>query len=301
VTTLFGIAAVQLQVAPWDPDKTIERMEQRVRYVRQTFPWVSLVCFHELCPVATAPIEPRPATYTIETVAQAIPGPLTEQLADLARRHQVWLQPGSIYERDGEAIYNTALVFSPQGELTARYRKLFPWRPYEQQTAGREFCVFDIPDVGRLGLCTCYDGWFPEVIRTLMWMGAEVIIHPTLTSTVDRAAELVIEQAHALFNQCYMVNTNAAPPVGCGKSIIVDPNGRVLQQASSQDEILTEMLDLDLVRQVRELGTVGLNQPLKQLRDTELDFPIYSQGIRQSTLLQNLGPLRLPTFDRSRE
>jgi hypothetical protein len=54
------------------------------------------------------------------------------------------------------------------------------------------------------------------------------------------------------------------------------------------------MIDVDLVRQVRELGTLGLNQHLKQLRDFEGKFPIYTQGIRQGTLFQNLGPLRLP-------
>jgi hypothetical protein len=53
------------------------------------------------------------------------------------------------------------------------------------------------------------------------------------------------------------------------------------------------MLDLDLVRQTRELGSVGLNQHLKQLRDFEGDFPIYSQGIRQGRLFRSLGPLEL--------
>ncbi|RLC77627.1 MAG: carbon-nitrogen hydrolase family protein [Chloroflexi bacterium] len=304
MANLFGVAIVQMQVVPWDAEKTMERMEQRLSYIRRAFPWVNLVCFPELCPTGTAPLDPLPPGCAWDATAEAIPknikgkrsgsGPLTERLAAMARRHQVWLQPGSIYERDGDALYNTALVFSPQGELVARYRKMFPWRPWETLAGGREFCVFDIPDVGRFGLCICYDGWFPEVIRTLTWMGAEVIIHPSLTGTVDRSAELIIEQAHAILNQCYMVNANTAPTTGGGKSIIVDPNGRVLQQAGAHEEIMTEIIDLDLVRRVRELGTVGLNQHLKQLRDFEGEFPAYTQGIRQGEMFQNLGPLRLP-------
>jgi formamidase len=294
MANLFGIAAVQLQIVAWDSDKTLERMEQRLQYIRQVFPWVNLVCFPELCPIGTAPLETKPPGYTWDTPAEVIPGPLTERLAAMARRYQVWLQPGSIYERDGETIYNTALVFSPQGELVARYRKMFPWRPWEALAGGREFCTFDIPDVGCFGLCICYDGWFPEVIRTLVWMGAEIILHPSLTNTVDRSAELIIEQAHAIFNQCYMVNVNAAPTAGCGRSMVVDPHGRILQQASTHEEILTEMIDLDLVRQVRELGSIGLNQHLKQLRDFDGEFPIYTQGIRQGALFRDLGPLRLP-------
>jgi len=294
MANLFGVAMVQMQIVPWDAEKTMEWMEQRLGYIRRAFPWVSLVCFPELCPTGYATLEPLPSGYTWDATAEAIPGPLTKRLADMARRHQVWLQPGSIYERDGDALYNTALVFSPQGELVARYRKMFPWRPWETLAGGREFCTFDIPDVGRFGLCICYDGWFPELIRTLVWMGAEVVIHPSLTGTVDRPAELVIEQAHAILNQCYMVNTNTAPTTGGGRSILVDPNGRIMQQANTSDQILTEIIDLDLVHQVRELGSLGLNPHLKQLRDFEGEFPVYTRGIRQGEMFQNLGPLRLP-------
>ena len=294
MSNLFGIAIVQMQVVPWNTEKTIQRMEQRLLYIQHVFPWVNLVCFPELCPTGMASLDPLPPGRTWDDTAEAIPGPLTERLADMGRRYQMWLQPGSIYERDGDDLYNTALVFSPQGELVARYRKMFPWRPWETVSGGREFCTFDIPDAGRFGLCICYDGWFPEVIRTLAWMGAEVIIHPSLTGTVDRDAELIIEQAHAIFNQCYMVNANTAPTTGGGKSIIVDPNGRVLQQAGAHEEIMTEIIDLDLVRRVRDLGTVGLNQHLKQLRDFEGEFPIYTQGVRAGELFQTLGPLHLP-------
>jgi formamidase len=294
MANLFGIAVVQMQVVPWSADKTMERMDQRLQYIRRAFPWVSLVCFPEVCPTGVAPLEPQPPDYVADEIVEPIPGPSTERLAEMAHRHQVWLQPGSIYEGVGEVVYNTALVFSPQGELVARYRKMFPWRPWEELAGGREFCTFDIPDVGRFGLCICYDGWFPEVIRTLMWMGAEVILHPSLTGTVDRSAELIIEQAHAILNQCYMINANTAPTTGGGRSILIDPNGRILQLAGTHEEILIEMIDLDLVRQVRELGSIGLNQHLKQLRDFEGEFPIYTRGIRQGEMFQNLGPLRLP-------
>ncbi len=294
MATLFGIAAVQMQVVPWDAEGTMALMEERLRYVHQLFPWVNMACFPELCPIGTSPLDQQPPGYVWDSLAEVIPGPLTARLAEMARRYQIWLQPGTIYERDGDRVYNTALVFSPQGELTARYRKMFPWRPWETVSGGQEFCTFDIPDAGRFGLCICYDGWFPEVIRTLTWMGAEVIIHPSLTGTVDRTAELVIEQAHAIFNQCYMINANSAPTTGGGRSVMVDPNGRVLQQASTHEEILIEMIDIDLVRRVRELGSVGLNQHLKQLRDFTGEFPIYTQGIGQGELFKNLGPLRMP-------
>lgn len=293
MSRLFGIAAVQMEVVPWDPARTLDRMESRLEYLMRTFPWVRLACFPELYPTATAPTEPLPPGAVWSSSAEEMPGPLTERLAAMAQRFEIWLQPGSLYEREGDLIYNTAPVFSPDGALVTRYRKLFPWRPWETTAAGRDFCTFDIPDVGCFGLCICYDGWFPEVMRTLAWMGAEVILHPALSSTVDRPAELILEQAHAIFNQCYVINPNLASAGGTGRSIIVDPHGRVLQQAGTHEEVMVEMLDLDLVRDTRELGSVGLNQHLKQLRDFEGDFPIYSQGIGQGRLFRNLGPLEL--------
>ena len=292
----FGIAAVQMQVVPWNAAATLDRMAQLVESTKAKFPWLDMICFPELCPTAVDSFTPLPAGVDRSQTAQAIPGPMTGRLAEMARCHRVWLQPGSIYELENGLIYNTALVFSPEGELMARYRKIFPWRPWEVTQAGSEFTIFDIPGVGRLGLAICYDGWFPEFIRTLVWMGAEVILHPALTTTADRDAEVTIEQAMAIANQCYMVNVNAVGSMGGGRSLIVDPNGRVLQQAGTHEEVLTQVLDLDLVRHVRQYGTLGLNQVLKQLRDYGAgggEFPPYRDGLVQGEGLRHLDALQL--------
>jgi len=293
MTQLFGIASVQIQTVPWDLDATLKRMEQHLQFIKDIYPWVNLACFPELCSYGIEPFEPASLTFDKRNKAEEIPGPLSDRLSQMAKHYQVWLSPGSIYEREADVIYNTAPIFSPQGELVARYRKLFPWRPFETTASGRDFCTFEIPNIGCFGLMICYDGWFPEVIRTLIWKGAEVIIHPTLTYTIDRSPDLVVIQSHAILNQCYMINTNAAQSAAAGRSIIVDPNGRVLQQAGPGEEILTEVIDLDLVRQVREFGTLGLDQHLKQIRDFEGEFPIYTEGIKNGKLFQTLGPIKM--------
>lgn len=292
----LGVAAVQMQVVPWNSAATLDRMAQLVESIKAKFPWIDLVCFPELCPTGVDSFSPLPPGADRYETAQAIPGPMTRRLGEIARRHRVWLQPGSMFELEDGLMYNTAVVFSPEGELVARYRKIFPWRPWEIVQAGSEFCVFDIPGVGRLGLAVCYDGWFPEFIRSLVWLGAEVILHPALTTTADRDAEVIIERAMALVNQCYMIDVNAVGSVGSGRSLIVDPNGRVLQQAGTHEEVLIQVLDLDLVRHVREYGTLELNQLLKQLRDYDAGggkFPPYREGLAQGEGLRRLGPLQL--------
>ena len=96
---------------------------------------------------------------------------------------------------------------------------------------GKDFVVFDVPQ-GRIGLAICYDLWFPEVARTLVSMGAEIIIYPTLAGTIDRSAELILAQSTSIVNQCYTLSVNAAGQLGNGQSIVVGPEGNIAKQNS---------------------------------------------------------------------
>lgn len=292
MTEPFGIAGIQMSVVPWDVPATMDKITGIFTQAVDNFPWVKMIVLPELVLSAAAQFVAADSPEPWRKSAESIPGPITDRLCGLAREYGKWLVPGSIYEADGSAIYNTAIVVSPEGKIVAKYRKMFPWLPYESETTpGGEFCVFDVPDVGRFGLCICYDGWFPEVMRTLAWMGAEVILHPTLTPTSDRHAELILTQANAIFNQCYVVDINGLGPWGGGRSLIVDPDGRVLQQAGERDMVMTEILDLDHVRRTREFGTLGLCQTWKQLRDFPGRFPIYRDKLDEGAIYRNLGEL----------
>jgi hypothetical protein len=114
-----------------------------------------------------------------------------------------------------------------------------------------------------------------------------------MTPTSDRTLELVMCQANAIFNQAYFVSVNGIGAWGGGRSLIVDPDGRVLQEASTNQTILTEMLDLDNVTRTREYGTLGLSQSLKQLRDAYHNFPVYKDGRLAEGGFERLGPLAL--------
>jgi formamidase len=257
---LLPIAALQTSPVFGDPDATLERMAERVARVRGVMPGVRLVMFPELHLPALPPILDAHGERAAD-LAVEVPGPLTERLGEIARSNGVWLVPGSVYERgDGDLVHNTCLVLSPEGELVASYRKVFPWQPHESSAPGDRFVTFDIPEVGRLGLSICYDGSFPETCRRLAWMGAEAVLQVSLTTTSDRPQELVMARANAIFNQLYVVSLNAGSPAGLGRSLIVDPEGIVRLQAGDGEELLTDVLDLDAVTRVREHGTGGVSR-----------------------------------------
>ena len=288
----FGVAGVQMRSAPWDASANLATIERLVTSLARGMPWVRMVVFHELAVPGAVQLDRTPDAAELQALEQPIPGPHTDRLGALAAKTGLWLVPGSLYERDGAEVFNTAVAISPTGEIVAKYRKIFPWYPYEARTAaGRDFCVFDVPEVGRFGLSICYDMWFPETIRTLAWMGAEVIVHPTLTTTSDRELEVVLSRANAITNQCYFLDVNGIGPWGGGTSTFVDPDGRVLQTAGTDQAVLTELLDLDRVRRARELGTLGLTQTLKQLRDTGIRFPPYEGDVADGAVFDDLGPL----------
>lgn len=282
----FGIAGVQMNVSAFE--NNVERMGNYLRHIRGRFPWVRMVLFSEL-----APLGPRHHN------AEPLPGPTETRLTELARETGLWLIPGSLFERvdgpDGSVVYNTMPVINPQGEIVARFRKLFPFRPYERDVAGgTEFCVFDVPGAGRFGVSICYDMWFPETTRTLAAMGAEVILHPTMTDTIDRDVELAIARASAVQNQVYFFDINGVGDGGVGRSIVCDPSGYVLHQADGGAEIVPISVDFERVRRERELGLRNLGQPLKSFRDRDCDFKVYQRESPDFPYLNTLGPLTKP-------
>lgn len=274
---LLSIAALQISPHVGDPEATLQDFERRVITLRDTFNELQLIVIPELHLAAVGGFfDEHPDSVT--EAAVEIPGPLTERLAGLARATGLWLVPGSLYERAEEGgVHNTAVVMSPAGELTVTYRKCFPWQPYEQSVPGTRLVVFDVPDVARIGLAICHDGAFPEVFRQLAWMGAEVVIQPTLTTTCDRDAELVLARANAIANQLYVVNVNAPGPTALGRSVVIDPEGLVRVQAGAGEELVTDVLDLDVVTRVRTSGSFGLNRLLDQFERLApaLELPMY--------------------------
>ena len=264
----------------------VEMMKLKIDITMNLYPWIEMIMFSELCAYG-------PLTHT----AQPIPNNFEAEMQIMAKKYGIWLLPGSIFEKSEGKLYNTATVINPQGEIVTRYRKMFPFYPYEVGvTPGNSFCTFDVPGVAKFGVSICYDMWFPETIRTLASMGAEVIMHPTMSGTIDRDIELSIVRAMASINQCYFFDVNGLDTGGCGRSIVCGPDGRVIYQSEGTEEIIPLELNIDRVKRSRELGILRLGQPLKSFRDhlQTQHFNMYQLNVPQP-YLDSLGPLIKPS------
>ena len=279
--TPFAIAGVQMHLHHHD---NLEAMRHRLHLLTHLYPWVQMAVFSELC--VFGPSLQR---------AQRLPGPAEESLRAMAREFDLWLVPGSLYENKDGRIYNTTPVIDPDGNVVARYRKMFPFAPLEEGVAaGDEFCVFEVPDVGKFAVLNCYDLWFPETARTVTAMGAEVILHPVMTHTIDRDVDLNVAKASAAMFQCYLFDINGLDAGGNGQSCVLDPSGRVIHQCGTTEELVPIEVDLDQVRRQRVRGMRTLGQPLKSFRDGKARFPFYDRDKADFSYLDSLGPLEKP-------
>ncbi|MYV42688.1 carbon-nitrogen family hydrolase [Streptomyces sp. SID1328] len=197
---------------------------------------------------------------TFATEAEPLQGPTHEAMAGAAKDAGVWLHAGSIPERDPDGtLYNTALVFSPSGELAAAYRKIhrfgFDQGEAVLMGAGREPVTVPLPGT-TVGLATCYDLRFPELFRTLTDAGAETLVVSAGWPERRRAHWTLLARARAVENQAYVLacgtaGTHAGVPQA-GHSIVVDPWGEVLAEAGPDEEVLGVEFDPAKVAATRE-------------------------------------------------
>jgi len=181
-------------------------------------------------------------------VAEPVPGPSTEYLGELSKQHDLYLAAGLV-EREGAAVFNTAVLLGPDGKLVGKYRKTCLPREEVAQgvTPGHEYPVFSTR-FGKVALMVCWDVHFPEVARNLALRGAEVIALPIW------GGNRVLARARAIENQVFVVTSTYSTREDQMKTGILEPTGRWLVQAQNFGDVVVAEVDLDKRHQWEFLG-----------------------------------------------
>ena len=207
-------------------------------------------------------------------LAEPIPGPTTNRLAQLARELGITIT-GSLFEKRAAGLYhNTSVMIDARGALIGTYRKMhIPDDPrfYEKyyftpgDSDGTPWRVFET-DHTRAGLLICWDQWFPEAARLTAMHGAEVLCYPTAIgwyhgeTEEDKQAQqeawITMQRSHAIANGVYVAAINRVGTEGeltfWGSSFVADPAGRIIAQASgTEPEVLIAECDLSQIEQSR--------------------------------------------------
>ena len=209
-------------------------------------------------------------------LAEEIPGPSTEAFCKVARDHGVVIV-ASLFERRAAGLYhNTAVIIDADGTFLGKYRKMhIPDDPlfYEKFyfTPGDLGFKAWQTRFGKIGVCVCWDQWYPEAARLTALQGAQILFYPTAIGwhpaekaefgVRQHSSWETIQRGHAIANGCYVAAVNRigheAPDGGpglefWGQSFVADPAGQIMQKASiDKEQNLLVEVDLDVVETQR--------------------------------------------------
>jgi len=208
--------------------------------------------------------------------AEPIPGPSTDALGKIAREHAIIIIASLFEKRSAGVYHNTAVILDAKGEMVGKYRKMhIPDDPgyYEKFYFAPGDLGFQSwkTDRGNLGVCVCWDQWYPEAARLTALRGAEMLFYPTAIGWHPRekkkygdaqfSAWQTMMRSHAIANGCFVAAVNRvgheAPAGGdgiefWGQSFICAPSGEIIAQGSvDREEIITADIDWRRVDEYR--------------------------------------------------
>lgn len=200
--------------------------------------------------------------------AEALHGGVSDLFfSEMARKHGVKLV-GSLFEKDGDTYWDTAVIYAETGEQQYFTRKVHipSGDGYHETDFFGGFSEFPVHDLGAVKIAapTCYDQWFPELARIYAMNGAEFVFYPTAIGSEPTAPEFdsknawqTVMRGHAVANGLFIAACNRVGVEAVtfyGSSFICDPLGNVLVEASrDRDEVIHAVLDPAVRAQYLEL------------------------------------------------
>ena len=260
----ISVAAIQLPCSV-DISQNIEATILQIEAAAKA--GANLICLQELF---SAHYFCQTEDHSQFEIAESIPGPTTDRICQIAKEQQVVIVAGVFERRTAGVFHNSAVVIEADGSILGTYRKMhIPDDPYFYEkfyfTPGDLGFKSFQTSVGNVGVCICWDQWFPEAARLTAMQGAEILVYPTAigwqapekeqfgAAQVD--AWQTMMRSHAIANGVYVVAPNR---VGVeqniefwGSSFVVDPYGCVIAKAGLEAETIQADCNLSLIETAR--------------------------------------------------
>lgn len=244
---------------------------------------------------------PETGEMLFTSLVEPIPGPLTDRIAEIARRHRIYII-APLFERVGDKVYNTAVIFDRQGDIMGKYRKtvLPVMETWGVETAD-EFKIFET-DFATIAVAICWEIWFPEISTILALKGADIIFNPTMGGTGPEG----LSTAHRYITRAIDNSVYVAPvTLGTTGTGMIDFNGKVVAEAvGGVDTVIIAEIDFSKERIDRSRWWATIN-------GTDNRKAIYFLSRRPETfklltdpnppILQRYQDVRLTTGDRERQ
>lgn len=255
--------AVTQFAASKDAEKNVQKAVDLVTQAAKKKAHV--VCLQELY---RSPYFPQHGDQAAFDFAEPLKGPTFQALSPLAKKHNLYII-APIFEKRAPGLYfNSAIVLDPSGQIAGHYRKMhvpqdahsFSEKYFFAQ-GDKGYCVVDTPH-GRLGVLICWDQWYPEAARLTALKGADFLFYPTAigwhkdedqrAKPDQLAAWKTMHQSHAIANNVFVAAANRIGKEDdltfWGHSLVAAPSGRIIAEASQDQEAVTvAACDLDAI------------------------------------------------------
>jgi deaminated glutathione amidase len=214
----------------------------------------------------------------LASLAEKITGEFVTSISEVARKNSVQVV-GTFYEKSPKAnrVYDTSFLTDRNGRIVSKYRKIHLYDALGFKESAKLYPGSSVArpiktSVGKIGMMICYDLRFPEMSRMLASSGSEILIAPSawVQGKMKEEHWITINKTRAIENGCYVVAPDQVGNIYCGRSLIVDPFGKILLDMKKREGIGMADLSLDQVKQVRK------KLPLLKNRRTDIyaDFKI---------------------------
>jgi len=192
--------------------------------------------------------------------AETIDGNFVREIAGAAKKHSIEVI-GTMYEKSKKKnrVYDTSFIVSKSGKTVAKYRKvhLYDALGFKESSKLEPGSKISLPvstDIGKVGMLICYDLRFPEMSRILASSGSQILVVPSAWVRGNMKEEhwITINRTRAIENGCYVVAPDQVGNIYCGRSMVVDPYGKILLDMKKRQGIGLVDISLDKVTQTRK-------------------------------------------------
>ena len=197
----------------------------------------------------------------LANLAETITGNFVTTIAKTAKEYQIQVV-GSFYEksRKKDRVYDTSFLIGKSGKVISTYRKIhlydaLGFKESNKMVSGSKIAKPVNTSLGKIGMMICYDLRFPEISRSLVTAGAEVLVVPSAWVKGNMKEEhwITINKTRAIENGCFVIAPDQVGNIYCGRSLVVDPYGKILLDMKKKQGIGFVNIDLNKVKQTRKI------------------------------------------------
>src|SRR5713226_2906075 len=248
------VAVIQMK-ADVDKEKNLKKI---LSYISQAESQGSTLCaFPEFVMCYTRSSQ---SAAELADAAEKITGEFVSSIAETAKENSIQVV-GTFYEKSPKRhrVYDTSFLINKNGKILSRYRKIhlydaLGFKESKKLYPGSSIAKPVRTSIGKLGLMICYDLRFPEMSRVLASSGSEILVVPSawVKGVMKEEHWLTINKTRAIENGCYVIAPDQVGNIYCGRSLVVDPFGKILLDMKKKERIRNVDISLNKVKQVRK-------------------------------------------------